>query len=377
MSEFKTGIRMNFLDVQREFMEKNGIDESNGEALSEVMVLLFGTDKKGRLVSNPRNKLISLDWDSKEEVRENELWICHVTMKTGYLGYARPLRKISAPEIIGMSGQMQDIADFLWENGREEVLKYLSPMIESEIQPALKQRISELEAEYSDRAAEIAERETALSLREGNLASERERLEESGNRFREEYMERIAELENQEVLFKSEIEKLARDKSTIVDYYEAQNSNLRARISELTGLKSGPAEGTGNDEKGELVARYVSENRNLREELHMMRDRMSVMKHREMTENSPGREDTVPPAQKVVRITGTEFECPFMSEGRYSVRINADKTRLRFIPDSRGTAVCRSGTISVPDLDRINALGNRTGELSWRMVDSSTLEVSI
>lgn len=376
MAEFKAGIRMNFLDVQREFMEKNGIDESGGEVLPEVMVLLFGTDKKGRLVSNPRNRLISLDWDSKEEVRENELWICHVTMKTGYLGYARPLRKISVPEIIGMSGQMQDIADFLWENGRDEVLKYLSPMIESEIQPALEQRISELEAEYSDKAAEIVERETALSLRESDLASEKERLEESGEGFCKESTERIAELENREELFKREIEKLSRDKSTIVDYYEAQNADLRARISEMTA-KSNTAGGTGNDEKSELVARYVSENRNLREELHMMRDRMSVTRHREMAENSPGREDAVPPAQKVIRITGTEFKCPFMSEGRYSVRINADKTRLRFVPDSRGTAVCRSGTISVPDLDRINALGNRTGELSWRMVDNDTLEVSI
>ncbi len=376
MSEFKTGIRMNFLDVQREFMEKNGIDESNGEALSEVMVLLFGTDKKGRLVSNPRNRLISLDWDSKEEVRENELWICHVTMKTGYLGYARPLRKIGVPEIIGMSEQMQDIADFLWENGRDEVLKYLSPMIESEIQPALEQRISELEAEYSDKAAEIAERETALSLRESDLASEKERLEESGERFCKESTERIAELENREELFKREIEKLSRDKSTIVDYYEAQNADLRARISEMTA-KSNTAGGTGNDEEGELVARYVSENRNLREELHMMRDRMSVTRHREMAENSPGREDTVPPAQKVVRITGTEFECPFMCEGRYSVRINADMTKLRFVPDVSGKAVCRDGTISVPNLDRICALGNRTGELSWRMIDNSTLEVSI
>ncbi|NLN72440.1 MAG: hypothetical protein GX137_06630 [Thermoplasmatales archaeon] len=377
MAEFKTGIRMNFLDVQREFMEKNGIDENNGEVLSEVMVLLFGTDKKGRLVSNPRNRLISLDRDCREEVHENELWICHVTMKTGYLGYARPLRRIGVPEIIGMSDQMRDIADFLWMNGRKEVLKYLNPRIESEIQPALEQRISELEAEYSDKAAGIAKREAALSLRENSLASEKEGLKESGDRFREEYMERIAELEKQERRFKTEIEKLVRDKSTIMDYYETQNANLRAKISELTGPKSGTAEDTGVDERNELIAGYTLENHRLREELHMMRERMDVMRRRKEIENSTGREDAVCPAQKVIRITDTEFECPFMDEGRYSVRINADVTRLRFIPDTEGTAVCRNGTISVPNLGRINARGSRTGELNWRMVDSSTLEVSI
>lgn len=377
MAEFKTGIRMNFLDVQREFMEKNGIDESNGEVLSEVMVLLFGTDKKGRLVSNPRNRLISLDRDIKEEVHENELWICHVTMKTGYLGYAKPLRRIGVPEIIGMSDHMQDIADFLWMNGRDEVLKYLGPRIESEIQPALERRISELEAEYSDKAAGIAKREAALSLRENSLASEEGGLRESGDRSREKYMERIAELEKQERRFKTEIEKLARDKSTIMDYYEARNANLRAEISELTGPKSGTAEDTGGDERNDLIAGYTLENHRLREELHMMRERMDVMRRRKEIENSTGREDAVCPAQKVIRITDTEFECPFMDEGRYSVRINADMTRLRFIPDTEGTAVCRNGTISVPNLGRINALGSRTGELNWRMVDSSTLEVSI
>ncbi|MPN21442.1 hypothetical protein SDC9_168821 [bioreactor metagenome] len=82
-------------------------------------------------------------------------------------------------------------------------------------------------------------------------------------------------------------------------------------------------------------------------------------------------------ASKVIRITDTEFDCPFMGEGRYSVRINADRTRVRFVPDITGTAICRDGIISVPEFGRINALGNRTGEMSWKMVDNDTLEISI
>ena len=376
MVELRKDTKMNFLEAQREFMEKNGIDENNGKILAETM---FKTGKEGNLESTPKNRKISLDWNSRDEVRENELWICHVSMRTNYLGYAKPLRKISVSDIIGMSDRMQDIADFLWANGRDEIMKYINPRIESEIQPALEQRISELEAEYSKKAAEIAEREVSLSRRENSLASEKEEnLRESRNQLREEYSQKIAELEMQKERFKTETEKLAKDKSTMMSYYEALNADLKSRISDLMRLKNSTTRNVGDRDNNDLIAKYKLENHKLKEELDVMQERMNARRSfPEGILHGSNRGNIIRSASKGIRITDTEFDCPFMGEGRYSVKINADRTRVRFVPDIAGTAICRDGIISVPEFGRINALGNRTGEMSWKMVDNDTLEVSI
>ncbi len=82
-------------------------------------------------------------------------------------------------------------------------------------------------------------------------------------------------------------------------------------------------------------------------------------------------------AGSVIRISADEFKCTLIDEGTYSARINADRTIMRFVPDPYGNVRCRNGIIYVPDLNMIEVLGNKFGELKWKIINENTLEVSI
>ena len=79
----------------------------------------------------------------------------------------------------------------------------------------------------------------------------------------------------------------------------------------------------------------------------------------------------------VIRVSADEFKCSLIDEGPYAVKINADRTVMRFVPDEYGNATCSNGIIRVPDLSLIKVLDGKMGELNWRMVNGNTLEVSI
>lgn len=350
MVEMRKEVKMDFVDAQRKFLSENGIEEEDGKTLGKIMILLFEIGIDGKMASYAGAKKISLDWNSTITVQENEIWMCQITMKTNFLGYAKPLRKIEISEIIGMCGQMQNIADHIWSHKKEEVIGYLGPKIDSEVQSVLNERISEMEAEYRGRRSafeaeseskysELRARESNLSIMEETLVSEmEEKLKASEEDLRKKYESNMAESEERLSAIKRREENLINEKSAMMSYYESQNKVLREK-----------AEG-------------------LNDELCMLRNKLASGKKAEITMLESG---------SVVRISGNEFKCPFFREGRYSAKINADMTRIRFSPDNSGLAVCRNGIMAVPGLSHINALANHIGDLNWKMVDGETLEISI
>jgi hypothetical protein len=364
--ETRKEIKMDLIDLQKKFLEENGVEEEDGKILTKLMVLLFKTGTDGKLSCNTGTKKISLDWNCKTAVQENETWICKVTMKTGILGYAEPVRKIEVSEIMAMSGQMQSIANDIWSRKKKEVLEYLVPEVDSAVEQMVKERMagvedecrrkqSALEAEYAERRSaleaayeskmsQIESRESKLACRENNLISEMEsRLDDSEKDLRIKYERKASELQEKMAAVRSREEKLINEKSAMMSYYESQNQALRKNVEdlsfELSKLRTGAVCKDDSDRKA--VERTSSA------DAHML------------------------------RISGNEFKSPIFKEGRYSVRINSEMTKIRFTHDNMGFAICRNGIIAVPGLNSIDALGNRIGELNWTMVDDKTVEISI
>lgn len=351
MVEMRKDVKMDFIDAQRRFLSENGIEEEDGKILGKIMVLIFEIGVDGKMTSYTGAKKISLDWNSTTTVQENEIWMCQVTMKTNFLGYAKPIRKIEISEIIGMCGQMQNIADHIWSHRKEDVVGYLAPRIDSEVQSVLNGRISDLEAEYKGRRSafeaeleskrsELRARESYLSLMEENLVSEmEEKLKASEESLRKKYECNAEEIEKRLSAIKCREEKLINEKSAMMSYYESQNKVLRESVErlndELCMLRNRPASGSGYDRGNKAMS------------------------------------------GSVVRISGNEFKCPLFKDGRYSAKINADMTRMRFSPDNGGLAVCRNGIMAVPGLSHINALANRIGDLNCKIVDDETVEITI
>ncbi|MEA4978099.1 MAG: hypothetical protein VB016_06090 [Methanomassiliicoccaceae archaeon] len=365
MVEVRRGAKMDFIDVQKKFLEENGVAEEDGNVLSKLMVLLFETGTDGKFSCNTGTKKISLDWNSKITVLEKEIWICKVTMKTNFLGYAEPVRKIEVSEIMAMSGDMQAIANNIWSRKKKEVLEYLAPEVDSTVEQMVKERVagseeeygrkqsaleeeyegrrSALEAEYQAKSSRIESIESMLEHRERNRTFEmEERLENSEKDLRERYEKMAFELQEKLNAVKFREEKLINEKSAMMSYYESQNHDLRKKAEnlsfELSKLRAGAVCKDDSDRKA--VERTSSD-------------------------------------AYLLRISGNEFKSPIFKEGRYSVRINSEMTKIRFTYDNMGFAICRNGIIAVPGLNSIEALGNRIGELNWAMVDDKTVEISI
>ena len=356
MVQIRKPVKVDFIDAQREFLKENGIEEEDGMILSKMMLLMFKTGKDGKLSSYTGSRKISLDWNSTAAVQENELWVCQVTMKTYSLGFAEPIRKVEFSEIIGISDQMQGISDYIWETKKKKVIEHLGPQIESVVKSMGDLRRSELEAEYKEkksaleaelelRSSELMAKEKDQTLLEENLRSKMEGdLMESREELIKEYEQEIDELKERLSSFKSMDDRLINEKSTIMSYYESQNKDLRENVKDLTNelsilrkrLDSGVEESCGNRTKG-----------------------------------TPSRYGTL------IRISKNEFKSLYFREGRYSVKINPNLTKIRFTPDDDGLAICRNGIIVVPGLNQINALNNYIGEVDWKIVDTETIEISI
>lgn len=366
--------RIDFLDAQKKFMDENGIKQSDGAELRKIMILFFETGKDGKLASQISRRKISLDWNTTCDVKDGELWICHVTMKTNTLGFARPLRRIEPIEIYRMNGEMESIAKFMWNNDKKEVMRHIDAELDSEAVAKVEAELSKLRSEHEDlldKFRELEEKKTEIS--ESDME---EAIKESEDRLNEAHRTDIENLEGQ-------IARLENEKKTITDYYEDERISLEEEVAELE-RKLLHHNNTSNNNDGneelldrlnEMISRFQRsiEDREtafigMKKEITHMRYQMHAMEAKKVLH---------PMSESVIRISSNEFKCPFMKDGMYSVMINADLTVMRFAPDSQGIAKCCNGIISIPELYLIDALGNKIGELNWKMIGEDMLEVSV
>lgn len=188
------------------------------------------------------------------------------------------------------------------------------------------------------------------------------------------------------------IEELTTVRTTLSEYYEDESRKLKGELekykreSEL--LRNRPASSEEShdlqillESKTREVAMLTRNVEDLDRRNRVLTDMLEQANYRGVSNgdsvNTTVRQKQNSMSGSVIRISADEFKCSLIDEGSYSVRINADRTIMRFVPDSYGTARCRNGIIYVPDLNMIEVLGNKFGELKWKIVNGNTLEVSI
>lgn len=366
--------KIDFLDAQKKFMDENGINHSDGAELKKIMILFFETGKDGKPASQISRRKISLDWNAACDVKDGELWICHVTMKTNTLGFARPLRRIEPVEIYRINGEMESIAKFMWNNDKKEVMKYIDAELDSEAVAKVEAELSKLRSEHGDLLDKFRELEEEKT--EKSEAAMEEAIKESEDRLKEVHRNEIKKLEGQ-------ITKLENERKTITDYYEDERISLEEDMAELE-RKLLQHNNTSNNNDGneelldrlnETISRFqrsIDDRETafigMKKEIDHLRYQMHAMEAKKVLR---------PMSESVIRISSNEFKCSFMKDGRYSVMINADMTVMRFAPDGQGIAKCHNGIISIPELYLIDALDNKIGELNWKMIGEEMLEVSV
>ena len=126
-------------DVQRNYLISRGIRYHDGDILGRLHILLFSQDENGEIASYFDGKRANLDRNSPVVVKRDELWICHVTMNTDKLGYAKPLQKVNPGDILKMNGKIEQIAEYMWIKRPKEVAKHVSM-----IQPRSERKVSEI-----------------------------------------------------------------------------------------------------------------------------------------------------------------------------------------------------------------------------------------
>lgn len=500
---------------QADFLDSNGIGHDNGFSLGVLKVLLFKTDDNGDLVSYFEGVRIAPISVINNQVKENELWVCVVEPDANNVGTAQPLYRIESEDIVNMNGRTDILAEFMWENNPEDIVKHLDlnekvtklDELESDLEKLKRENETlrskseerkdsdatlrtELEEEFKrferklieEHKASLAESEETFGLKEKELSEEieslnatirklgsrddsievqnlrvelaelekeNESLETELDAKRNELHQKIEELSaknvtdssyyegiieglkknlndyrsNSEAMtekcgdFALEIERLTARKQSLEDLVKAKNAEMEARVEELrlNNRTYSDHYETKVDELEDELNRYRNEVETLRKKMesHVPQTESDLPDHRDETiteirreldsqrvENNMLRQKLVdseyeircltrdgakpvarsrlgPMSGSVIRVSADEFKCSLIDEGTYTVRINADRTIMRFVPDIYGTAECRNGIIRVPDLDRIEVLGNRFGELKWKMVNGNTLEVSI
>jgi len=497
------------------FLGSNGINPKNGAPLGMMKVLLVSKDENGELVSRFDGIRIGSNRVTETPVNENELWVCVADTEANNSVIAQPLYRINSEDIVGLNGKTETLAEFMWKNRPEEILKHLDlsedvarfdeinadfknlkrecerlksqignkidgektlrKELEKEFRKSEKKLVdehktvlSELTAEYSrkekqnlaeiedltDRIHEIEngsdgkevqilkDKITRLTERNGLLEEQIKREKAEMEQKTEElttknmtdssYYEGVIENLNKDLNgYKSdsefqaerckhltdEINRLTEKNESLEDLVKAKNSEMEQRVEELR-----TANRTGHDHYEAKIDELEVELNRYRNEAEMLRVKMNsnriseisdIPEHDDETVNNLRRElDSVksehrialskltearveinnllcetrkstiqsrlePLSGSVIRISADEFKCSLIDEGTYTVKINADGTVMRFVPDAYGVAECRNGIIHVPHLNRIEVLGNRFGKFNWRMVNGNTLEVSI
>lgn len=248
---------------------------------------------------------------------------------------------------------IEDVADNLRETVQRLTVELENKEDDEEIQK-LKDSIAELSGENESLRIQISAEKDSMNQKVEELTARNRTLSDY-------YESKIESLENELVRSGKTSEPFFADDGNFEDREEMQDLlhdkdeeivELKAKLKEMTGL-----------------------NAQLGDRLEYAEKRMNTILQN--SERTNVETKLIPMSGSVIRVSVDEFKCSLIDEGAYTVKINADRTILRFVPDAYGTAECRNGIIRVPDLDRIEVLGNRFGELKWKMVNGNTLEVSI
>ena len=452
-------------DAQRNYLSSRGIRYHDGDVLGKLQILLFSQDDNGEIASYFDGKRVSVDWNSQTVVKRDELWICHVTMNTENLGYAKPLQKVSPSDILKMNGKIEQIAEYMWIKKPKDVAKhvdvgdgldkineltdkienlqrdYNAALTELKLKENAGETLrSEIEEEFRQSEAKLVEghRTELEELREEYDASEKDMIdkyngalktlkdeldeltvqnkklsEEKNNMVNNEEIQKlnieIRMLQEEKVALQIRINEMndeiirkkdefLSEKRTISDYYESKIESLEMMLKDFEQKLSVSSKTSGHftdiesvdieemqhslDEKDreiEVLRINISKMSARLEDMQNMKNEADRNVKSSVTVNGENTKtrSMFSMTGSVIRVSADEFKCSLIDEGTYAVKINVDRTVMRFVPDEYGNATCSNGIIRVPDLNLIKVLDGKMGELNWRMVNGNTLEVSI
>lgn len=304
-------------------------------------------------------------------------------------------------EIEDLNNKVQEL-----ENGTDsaEIQKLREEIIQlSEKNESLEEKIKADKTEMENKVEEFnIKSATDSSYYEGIIESLNKELNEyrsdvesqteRSNHLTHEVKELNNLLDTKKAEMERKVEELRTANRSFTDHYEAKINGLEVELARYRN----EAETLREEAKPFMPGEDSVLSDHKDEEVLMLKKELDVMMSRyhvtcqsliaansrlealdRETDSSAVRPKLKPMSGSVIRLSADEFKCSLINEGKYTVKINVDGTVMRFVPDVYGIAECRNGIIHVPGLNRIEVLGNRFGELKWRMVNENTLEVSI
>lgn len=129
--------------------------------LSNTAVVHFETDARGYVSGTFRGLPVYRDNRHSEEITPGETWVCSLELnpKTGFNYFATPVRRVDASYLQELhEDQLEEIADALWRDHRDEALPLLESRFREEIDRRVSEAVAECSRSYEARLAETAAR---------------------------------------------------------------------------------------------------------------------------------------------------------------------------------------------------------------------------
>lgn len=303
-------MKMDFLDAQKEYIEKEGIPYGDGEiGRFYIDLLTFQPNReygKQGVISRFKGRIAFVDKDHVREVGPGDSFICRIDPFSGDVGivyYAIPLIKIDEGVVMRLQPETaRAIEDRLWEKHRS----LYDSRFDSRAREEMTLRIqSELDESHRK---DLADRDGRIEELEKRIRDLRNRLAEGRGQ------DSGIQLSSEEIVLSSDVPPPA----------------PAARMPE-------PAEDAAASATDGMFA--PSQPTSQKSDLFGIGKRMRIGD---------------------ITIRGDVVSCPRFPDGNYFVHISPDKRRLLIRYNEQGGAICRNGNLLVHGLHFMPGCG--TGE---------------
>lgn len=298
--------KIDFLDFQKDLIEKYGEDRCDLESIKKIAMVTFREQKDGKITGRYGASLVFVDTPHRNLIADGDTWFCE--LKSNGLNInqfiAAPLMKFDANFMYSLYKDNYDkLIQTVWEKHREDISSDLEVIYAEKLEEKAEELAKEI---LMDREAEVVRLTVSL----------------------DDAIARIAELES----------------DTTAEEYRQKNLDLEAMNMLLK-------------EKNDELHLEIAALKDMR--CHLERE-VSEIRHKTVMKEPSVRRDAV------IRTDADTLYSPAFTEEKYRVLFSADKRTMHIVADKEGKATCVNNVMKLRGLEDVIPF-NSPGELNSRI----------
>jgi hypothetical protein len=297
MMAFEVGRKMDFLELQKAFGEKN----CEFDSVNKVVMCTFRRMENGNIAATSGGRTIYRGRGFEHLIREDETWFCELKQNPNisHQYFANPLLKVDASFLYDLRREQYDeLLGHVWKEHRQDIE-------------------SDLEMMYVDTLDEKAKAIASSSIRE--------------------YEERETALRSDLAAIEAKVSDLMMDNEALVlkeEDHLAKEELYKDRILSLE----------------ERLVALEAERVKLMSALEMERKRSAEVPRKKHRVSAPESNDA---GDLLIRTGVDTLYSSRFTRDRYKIRFASDMSYIKFIADENGDVHCKDGNIRVRGLEGV------------------------